>query len=211
MMAGNCAASAKDRRRGFWATQPAACGSDPDPCREGAECGRPGLQLTSSHCGRYHCSCCPAPAEAPECLGALRAPAASIPRSFVTSDWLRGLILNILYTDGKNDNTPCGYVPGTQGGHWSESFRKDGQKIGTLVRTIPPQASIRDSIALIKARMVADLNRLIVMKLVSSVVVNTSYLGGNRMLAEIIITGQSGETTRVGLTGARLQNSWVWS
>lgn len=132
--------------------------------------------------------------------------------SYATGEWLRGLVINILHTDGKLPDSRCGFVPGTQGGHWSESFRSDGQKIGTLIRTIQPQTSIRDALALVKARMIADLSRLVdPMKLALKIDVTTSYLGGNRVQVNIVIVGQSGETTRVGMTGDRLQNSWVWS
>jgi len=131
--------------------------------------------------------------------------------SFATGDWLRGLVINILHTDGKLPADRCGYAPGTQGGHWTESFRTDRQKTGTLIRGIAPQSSIRDAIALVKARMIADLNKLVAMKLALKVEVNASYLGSNRVRVDIVIIGQSGETTKVGMTGDRLQNSWVWS
>lgn len=177
-MRSDCNITPLERRRPFWTTQPAACGSQADTCG-GYDCGRPGLQLDGS--------------------------------SFVTSDWLRSLVINILHTDGRQPDTRCGYAPGTQGGHWSESFRSDGQKIGTTIRNIPPQASIRDALSLIKAKMISDLNRLIMMKLVAKIDVATSYLGSNRVRVDIIVIGQSGETTRVGMIGDRLRSSWVWS
>lgn len=169
----------QSRRRPFWASQPAACGEDADPCRQESECGRPGLKLEGS--------------------------------SFATGDWLRGLVINILHTDGKLPADRCGFTPGTQGGHWTESFRSDGQKVGTLIRTIPPQTSIRDALLLIKARMLADLNRLIVMQIALKIEVETFYLGGNRVRVDVVIIGQSGEATKVGMLGDRLKNSWVWS
>ncbi len=207
-MMGYCKSSPQGRRRPFWTTQPDACGTRVDSCRNGAECGIPGLQLTASSCGRFACDCCPAPTDDPDCIGINSPPVA---RSIVTNDWLRSLVINILHTDGRYEDNKCGFVPGTQGGHWSESFRKDGQKIGTLMRTIPPHTSIRDAISLVKARMVADLNRLLVMQLVTSIAVNVRYLGGSQVTVEIIIIGQSGETAKVGLLGSRLKNTWVWS
>jgi phage gp46-like protein len=202
-----CSTSPTKSRRTFWTTQPDACGISPGNC--GGQCGIPGLQLTSSNCGRYHCTCCPDPTVPENCLGSL--PAAATPRSIVTSDWLRSLMLNILYTNGKLPANACGYQPGSQGGHWSESFRDDGEKIGSQLRAIPATTSIQDAVRLIETTMQADLNRLVVMKLASSIKVVTEYLGGNKMKADVQVFGQSGEEVRVGLSGDRLANSWVWS
>lgn len=182
-MTSYCKSIIFSRNRPFWATQPSACGATQDDC-SGHECGAPGLQLIAG---------------------------SGNSRSIVTSDWLRSLVINMLYTDGRRSDTKCGFVPGTQGGHWSESFRKDGQRIGTLMRNIPASASIRDSIALIKARMVADLNRLVIMKIALSVDVRVAYIGGSKMQVEIDVIGQSGETSKVGLLGTRLKNAWVWA
>jgi phage gp46-like protein len=120
------------------------------------------------------------------------------------------LVLNILYTDGRKPDTACGFRPGTQGGHWSESFRTDGQKIGTLVRNLPKSSSVRDSVALTRATLIADLNKLILMGVAQTINVTTEYLGGNVMAADIDIIAPDGTTARVGLTGKRNANAWVW-
>jgi phage gp46-like protein len=183
-----CASPSQSRpRRTFWTTQPGACGQAAD-C--GADCGRSGLSVVEA-----------GPAEG-EGLP---------PRTILTNDWVRSLALNILQTDGRAPDSACGYRPGGQGGHWSESFRKDGQKVGTLLRTLPSSSSIRDNINLVRATLVSELNRLVVMGIAKTITVDAEYLGGNRMSADISIIAPDGTTARVGMTGARNSNAWAWS
>lgn len=193
-----------ERRRTFWTTQPNACGVV-GSC--GAECGVVGLALTQGNCGRQGCSCCPSPADRPDCPPASRPPA---PRTFVTTDWVRSLVLNILLTDGKSPNSKCGFRPGGQGGHWSESFRKDGQKIGSLVRKIPKSPGVRESVALVRATLLSELSRLVTVGIAKSVAVDAQYLGANTMRADIDILAPDGTTVRVGMTGDRNANAWAW-
>lgn len=169
-----------DRRRVFWTTQPDACGSG-EAC--GADCGQAGLALAALSNGS---------------------------RSIVNADWVRGLALNILLTDGRMPDNRCGWRPGAQGGHWSESFRKDGQKIGTTVRSIPAKGSIRESIALVRAQLIADMAKLVKLKIAQDVIVETEYLGGNKMAATITIIAPDGVSTSVGLSGTRTTNAWAW-
>lgn len=161
--------------------------TQPDVCGTsvdcGAECSVSGLSLISSGGGK----------------------------TIVTSDWVRGLALNILLTDGRSPDKPCGYRPGSQGGHWSESFRTDGEKIGTLVRKLPSAASVRESVALVRATLTAELQRLVTVGIAKSVTVDATYLGGNRMAATINIIAPDGTIVRVGMTGARNSNAWAWS
>lgn len=131
--------------------------------------------------------------------------------SFVTDEWVRSLAINILMTDGRKEDIPCGYRPGSQGGHWSESFRQDSQPIGSTIRDMPNAPSIRQSVALARAKLQNDLARLVNMGLAQSVNVETRYLGGNLMSADITITAPDGTNSRVGLTGARNSNTWAWS
>lgn len=196
--------SAADRRRTFWTTQPGACGSDPS-CT--GDCGRPGLQYTTSGCGRLQCQCCPPPTVDTTCPPGEQTPQ---PRTFVTSDWVRSLVLNILLTNARLPNTACGYRPGAQGGHWSESFRTDGAKSGSNIRNLPKSMNIRDSVALAKATIEADLAKLVKMGIAQSVTVTAEYLGSNVMSADIEIMSPTGIGTRVGLTGNRNGNSWAW-
>lgn len=183
-----CATPVSSRaQRIFWTTQPGACGS-------GAECG--------VDCGRSGLSVVEAGAAVGEALP---------PRTILTSDWVRSLALNILQTNGRSPDTACGYRPGSQGGHWSESFRKDGLKVGTLLRGLPSSASIRDSIVLIRATLIAELHRLVKMNIAKSVEVDVEYLGGNTMSATISIIAPDGTVSRVGMTGARNTNAWAWN
>ncbi len=201
-----CATATNGRKRTFWATQPDACGSGTDQC--GDTCGAPGLVLTSSRCGGIRCECCPSPVVDPEC-GVPDLPQA-VPRSIVTTNWLRGLVLNILGTDGKLPDKACGYAPGVQGGHWGDSFRGDGQRSGTLIRTKPLASSVREAVNLVHAQLEADLAKLIVMRVATKVEVNTAYLGGLRMRADVIVHSPQGQTARVGVDGTRAGNDWIW-
>lgn len=202
-------ASINSRRRTFWTTQPGGGGFSASECGDAA-CGIPSLAFNNIDANCGHCQCCPGPAINPTCETQAKVLRAS-PRSFVTNDWVRSLVLNILMTDGKLPNKACGHRPGAQGGHWSESFRTDKQKIGTLIRATPTTTSIRDAVALIKAQLVSDMSRLIVVGVASSVNVVADYIGGSRMSVNIEVVGQDGALARVGLTGKRLQNSWVWA
>lgn len=194
-----------DRRRTFWTTQPGACGSEPGCV---GDCGTPGLQFTTSNCGQLRCNCCPDPAVNPECPPGER----PIPsRSIVTSDWVRSLVINILMTNAKLPDTRCGYRPGAQGGHWSESFRTDGQKSGSAIRNLPKSMGIRDSVALVRATLKADLAKLVKMGVAQSVEVTAEYLGNNLMSADIEVVGPNGTGSKVGLTGNRNGNAWAWS
>jgi phage gp46-like protein len=179
-----CSANFAERRRHFWTTQPNACGTVAE-CN--MDCGRPGLLLT------------PVTSDP------------GTPRSFVTSDWVRGLLLNILGTDAKLPDRSCGYEAWQQGGHWSESYRNDGQKTGTLVRELKTGRSIKDSIAAVKAHLENDLSKLISMEIASSVVVNATYIGGNKVKVDIVVTSIAGVDAKVGLTGERSAISWVWN
>lgn len=130
--------------------------------------------------------------------------------TIATNDWVRGLVLNILGTDGRKPDTACGYRPGAQGGHWSDSFRGDGRRAGTLVRNIPTSISIRDSVALARATLEADLSKLVNMGVAQKVSVTAAYVGGNVMTATVDIVGPNGVVSRVGLTGQRSPNAWAW-
>lgn len=178
-----CEPNFSERRRTFWATQPAACGTGPEgDCA--TDCGRPGLLLT---------------------------PASPFGRSIVTTNWVRGLALNILGTDAKLPNRACGFEAGQQGGHWSESYRTDGLPIGTSVRELPTMRSIKESISTVKAYLENDLGRLITMNIASRIDVTVEYVGGNRVSVSIDIISIAGVSAKVGLTGERSASSWVWN
>ncbi|UPT53297.1 putative structural protein [Synechococcus phage Ssp-JY38] len=205
-----CAASGQTRRRIFWTTQPAPCGTDVE-C--GTECGRPGLRYMfpsdpDNRCGPPGCA---DHTIRPECIGDTRTDYLINGLTIDTSDWLRGIIINMLMTDGKVPNSACGYLPGAQGGHWSESFREDSLPVGTLMRSVTPTGSIREQVQLVAAYAQATVQRLLDLGVVSRIAAAGKYLGGNRMLLEIEYTAPTGITGRVGISTTRLENSWVFA
>lgn len=131
-------------------------------------------------------------------------------RTFATTEWVRGLIVNMLMTDGREPATTCGYAPGTQGGHWSESY--GAGTVGTLMRTVDSKGSINEAVAEIESYASATLERLVERGVAVSVEVTAKYVGSLRMNLDVIVYGANNETaTRVGLSAERLENGWVWS
>lgn len=126
-----------------------------------------------------------------------------------TEIYLRGLILNILMTDGKKLENKCGFTPGTRGGHWSSSFV--GVSIGSNVRDIPTDTSVKEAVGLIKAHVFNDMQKLIKYGVASSVEVEAKYKGNNTIDLTIIVFGNDGSSTRVGVSGTRTTNSWAWN
>jgi Phage protein GP46. len=176
-----CNSATIDRRRTFWTTKDGACGSEPS-C--GNECGNPGLKIV---CG------------------------AGGGATFETDEYAVGLALNILLTNGRKEDSSCGHVPGTRGGHWADSFRTDGKTSGSRFRYVKATGRIQETMALLKAYATDDLKKLVDYGVAVSVSVDMKYIGGNVMSLGITIMGVTGRESRVGLIGTRLENSWVWS
>lgn len=176
-----CNTPIQGRRRIFWVTQPEACGVVSD-CH--AECGSSGLRSF--------------------------VPEGQQGRTFDTTEFVRGLAINILFTDARKESRNCGYNPGAIAGHWSDSFRDDGQRAGTNLRDIPAQKSVADSVKLIQATMQFSLQKLVSYGVARSVSVAVKYAGGNNFIAETEIIGMDGKTSKVGVTGTRMPNAWVW-
>lgn len=133
-------------------------------------------------------------------------------RSISTADWVRGLALNILLTDGRRPDAPCGYRPGTRGGHWSDSYRSAEYqgKAGSLIATLNAHKSIADALAELRALVKFDMQKLVAYKVATSVDVAAEYLGNNAAKLTIKIFGFAGEETRVGATLTRVKNYWAW-
>lgn len=174
-----CNTSASNRRKLFWATQPEACGSSYE-C--GASCGKPGLGFEDDNLGN---------------------------RTLLTTDWLRGLILNMLMTDGRRLDNECGYNPNGIGGHWSESY--GGGAIGTLIRTIEPKGSINQLTALIQAHAESTMSRLVTRGVALKVNCVASYIGSGKFSLAIEVFGRNNQVSKVGLSADRLSNGWIWS
>lgn len=130
--------------------------------------------------------------------------------SFVTTDWIRSLALNILLTDQRREATTCGHRPGTMNGHWSESFMEDGAPVGTKVRYISFAASIIEVTQLIKAELQNALTKLIKYGIAVSVTVEAEYLGKGIIKVDVEILSVHGQTARVGMTAQRTNNTWAW-
>lgn len=182
-MAITCAVPNPSRRRLFWTTKADACGVETS-CTD--LCGRPGLVIAE-----------PLSTDPP---GSVRLSA---------DGWIHSLVVNMLLTDGRKPDSACGYRPGGQGGHWSESYGAGA--VGSLIRTIPNQGRIQDSINLVVAFAQATLERLVDRGVASAVSVTGRYLGNAKMVLDVVVTGQSGETTRVGVSGSRISEGWVWA
>lgn len=148
----------------------------------GDECGKPGLQYIDEENGR----------------------------TIATNDWVRSLVINILMTDARVENSACGVRPNAIGGHWSDSYRQG--YAGSRMRQVGTTGRVQDAINLINAHIVNDMNKLIDYGVAESVNVETKYLGSNRVSVVIEVVGPpSGGDGRVALEGSRLGNGWVWS
>lgn len=130
--------------------------------------------------------------------------------SLVSTDWLRGLIINMLMTDGKEPDTRCGYTAGAQGGHWSESYMTGAAVVGTLIRSIGPQGRVTETTALLKAYAQSTLDRLIERGVASTVECTVAYKGVGRFALDVEVRGVANDLAKVGLTGERLTNGWIW-
>nr|DAF77028.1 MAG TPA: hypothetical protein [Caudoviricetes sp.] len=175
-----CNFDVADRRKRFWTTQVAACGTGTDDC---GTCARPGLQLL---CGDGQVT-------------------------ISTDNYAAGLALNILLTDAAKADTGCGWTPGNRGGFWGDSFRDDNLRSGSKIRQVPTRTSMRETISLVRAYALDDLKKLVTYGVAKSVDVDLTYQGSNKIDMTVIIQGVDGNESRVGLTGERISNAWVWS
>jgi phage gp46-like protein len=125
--------------------------------------------------------------------------------------WLRGLIINMLGTDGRKPETECGYTPGARGGHWTQSYMEGTEtEVGTLLRTVDRAASTRQLAALVGAHARATLARLVARGLATNVEVEAGYGGAGRVTLDITVYGKGNQRSRVGLVGTQLKNGWAW-
>lgn len=213
-----CVVPINGRRRAFWSTQPAACGTRIS-C--GETCGVAGLSLIADH---KNCSTCGTCCNGPQTSNiggvipgdvfennACTVDPCTLPRTISTANWIQGLVLNMLLTDGRHEDKECGWRPGGMNGHWSESFIEGGSKIGTSLRYMPTGTSINEAVRTVKAYIQDTLQKLVLYKVATGVEVEVVYLGGGNVSATATIKGSSGTLAKVGLTGSRLANSWAWN
>lgn len=182
------------RRRPFWATQPDACGDRTNGC--GQPCPIPGLAFVDQAGGR----------------------------TFDTQNWIRGLILNILNTERRVDDSFCGTTPAAVKGHWSESFidanmglyggATRGYRVGSsLLQLDTSGLRTTEAIALIQASLSRDLQKLVTLGVATGVTVEVIYRGSQRVEATITVEGPSiGPDNRVALLGtASADMGYFWS
>lgn len=187
----------------FWTTQPDACGSE-EAC--GAECGNPGLRMQfPDGCGT--CTCCGNSGNLQDCPRTM----CEQQRTIANNDWVRGLVINMLFTDARRSDSPCGVPPGALNGHWSESFMSEYKSpVGTHLRYIATGTSVKELVQLVKAYVVETMQKLIKYGVAVSIDVEASYKGRGVIAVAIIVYGRSGVTARVAVQGRALNNSWVW-
>lgn len=176
-----CVSGSQERRRRFWVTQANACMAESDNCDT---CARPGLNLICNDVGQV---------------------------TINNSNYVVGLVLNILLTDARKPDNGCGYTPGTRGGFWADSFRTDGLGSGSKLRQISVNKTVREIVSLAKAYAQDDLKKLVAYGVAKSVNVEAEYKGSNRIALEITVNGEDGTVSKVGVLGERIKNSWVWS
>ena len=192
-----CAAGPDDRRRVFWATQPDACGTQ-EPC-PGVSCGVAGHRyVDSKQCNHPGIGGCP-----PSCPSVVNG------RSIDNSNWIRGLALNIVLTDGRLPDSDCGHLPGRRGGHWSESYA-NGARISSKIRQLPTNCAVAESVRQVEDALTDDLGQMVAWGVAREVKASARYAGNNTIEASAEIIGDGGETTVVGLSGTRLVNAWAW-
>lgn len=185
-----CSPCPPDRRKRFFATQKDACLPSVDAC--GNECAKPGHVLVDGN----------------ECLHPVRPYGG---KTIENDGWVEGLLLNILGTSKRRDDTACGWQCGNRGGHWSDSFRTDGLLSGTaLYRNQDPKCLPAQAAQQARAALSAEARKLVLHGVASKVEVEATYVGRGRTNAVIKIYGSSGAISSVGMTGSRVVNGWAW-
>lgn len=187
----SCGIPVIGRRRTFWSTQ--ACATEPD-CAGSCETAY-GLKYNcpnSGNCENY---------------------TTGKTRTIETDNWLKGLIINILFTDGRLPETACGWQPGARGGHWSDSYRPSeyAGTSGSMLRALTTHGTIAEALQEINVIARHDLEKLVKYGVADSIDVTSKYLGANTVSLDIIVYGVNGDVTKVGLSGKRMKNDWAWS
>lgn len=131
--------------------------------------------------------------------------------SIATTDWVRGLALNILNTSARVQDSACGVRPSGVRGFWYETYLDGNDYVGNRLGDIPRNLSINETLALVRAYVAEAMNKLVVRGVASGVEVDVSYVGDNRFTADIAILTNQGVQERVALTTQRNANSWVWN
>lgn len=198
-----CPPLPNSRFRTFWTTQIAACGvrNESNGCTI-SECAIPGLVVMDVRdlCNSNQLQCYN-PCNTDPLIG----------KTIANTNWITGLILNILYTNQEWPATNCGRKPGNRSGYWADAYRTDKIKTGSRLHQLTLKGKIRDFVALVEAYMRDDLQRLVnPYRVANQVDVKATYVGNNTVEVIITVYGET-ETARVAVSGTRLENNWVWS
>lgn len=161
--------------------------TQPDACAGvevcDTECTRPGLRLLTSTAGA----------------------------TIDTSNYVRGLAINILGTDGAVSETECGVRPGNRGGHWSQIFAGSNVSFGSRIRFLNVACSITLAPRTIASQLELELQKIVTYGVARSVAVEGTYAGRGVVRLVITITGSDGQSSNVALSGTRLANAWAWN
>jgi hypothetical protein len=197
-----CLVQNEGRRRVFWTTQENACG---DYFMCGHECAIPGLEYIDDP-KDYTGPSTAAPFGNPR-SGDVVWPDGG--RSIKNTEWILGLILNILNTRARTDlRCPS---PAAVYGHWSESYRTDNLWIGSRLWNAAEKSYIRvaDSVKAIQAAIQADVGKLIVLGVADSVTVEATYRGRNSVEVTVVATKTNARHV-LNLSGTFVSDTWVW-
>lgn len=127
-----------------------------------------------------------------------------------TDNYLKTLVLNILFTEAEQPPTTCGVVPGNRGGHWSTTFT--GVDVGTRLNLDTFNLSAKQYITAITNIMQNSLQKLVDYKVANKVDVNSTISTCNKITMLINIIGIKNDEHRVVLTNSdATKNMWVWA
>lgn len=177
----NCLDQNIGRRRIFWTTRAAACGTY---ALCGHDCDIPGLEY--------------------EDVGT------DGERTIKTDEWLLSLILNILNTRARND-VRCPAPPAVYGHwseSYRDDGLYIGSRLWnaaekTYVRTA-------DSVKAIQAAIQADMAKLTIMGVADTVVVEATYRGRNQVEVAITATKARAHHV-LNLAGSFVSGNWLWN
>lgn len=127
-----------------------------------------------------------------------------------TSDYIRSLVINILFTQAEGKSSLCGEKPSMRGGHWSTSFT--GIDVGTNLDFETSAYSIDQVEALGKSTIKTSLNRLIDYGIATNIEVN-SFIDDNDVINfQINVYSFDNRNHRILLNrNESVRNIWVWN
>lgn len=200
-----CIPAPRSRFRRFWATQPNVCPPDPGVCN--TECEQPGLSILITRDPTWQQL-----QPAYDGLGGLPDDCAApiTGATIATTDYVRGLIINILGTNAAQLASKCGNQPGQRLGYWLDSI--SGDKSGSSIRYVPTSGfNTAQSVQFVQMQAQADLQKLITYGVANTVDVTATYIGGGSIGLNIVVAGVDDTRTVVNSTMTKIANAWVWN